>query len=195
MPLPLLLCAQHRFVMGCAHYNAVFVCERGIQRVILVEGVVPHRGPEVVGLQSQQQFKNLGIELMIVVAVFFFHPSGEGWRFIVQENSAVLNCRRSLHIGARLYKEFIVMLDGNVGPPIPRRNPNLVGKVIDAVNCSAFIAPRDNQRAGHARQWFRHDANEKRFPFAGNGRHIDFAIANQLIDDFAFSNSANDDHV
>ena len=96
---------------------------------------------------------------------------------------------------ARLYKEFIAMLDGNVGPPVPRRNPNLVGKIIDAINCSSFIASCDNQSAGHAWKRLRDDSDEERFPFAGNGCHIDLVIADQLIDDFAFSNRANDDHV
>src|SRR5207245_2541748 len=102
-------------------------------------------------------------------------------------------CRRPLHIGARLYKEFIVMLDGNVGPPIPRRNPNLVGKVIDAVDCSSFIFSCDIQPAVHAWKWLRHDANEKRLPFAVKWLHIDFVIADQFIDDFAFSNRVHDD--
>src|SRR6267378_2198656 len=101
----------------------------------------------------------------------------------------------SLHIGAGLYKEFIMMLDGNVGPPVPRRNPNLAGEIIDTVDCSSFVASCDNQRAGHTWQRLRHDLNKKRFPFAGNGCHIDFVIADQLIDDLAFSSRANDDHV
>ncbi len=44
-------------------------------------------------------------------------------------------------------------------------------------------------------QRLREDQDEERFPFAGNGCHIDLVIADQLIDDFAFSNRANDDHV
>ena len=64
---PLLLRAQHGLVMRGAHDDAVFVCQLGIQRIIFVEGVVPHRGPEVVGLQPQQQLEYLGVELVVVV--------------------------------------------------------------------------------------------------------------------------------
>ncbi len=77
MALPLLLCAQHRFVVRSAHHDAVFVGKAGIQRIVFVESVVPHRGPEIVGLQPQEQFKYLGVKLVVISPEFFFHPSGK----------------------------------------------------------------------------------------------------------------------
>src|SRR5260370_16927636 len=87
MPFPFLLSAQHRLVMRCAHHDAIFVGELGIQRIVLVEGVVSHRRPEIVGLQPQQKFKHFRVELMIVVPAFFSHPSREPRRPVVPKNS------------------------------------------------------------------------------------------------------------
>ncbi len=49
-----------------------FIGELRIQRIVFVERVVPHGRPEVVGLEPQQQFKNLLVKLMVVVAELFF---------------------------------------------------------------------------------------------------------------------------
>ena len=51
--LPFLLGAQHGLVMRSAHYDTPFVGDPGIQRIVLVEGVVPHGGPEIVALQTE----------------------------------------------------------------------------------------------------------------------------------------------
>jgi len=58
MPLPLLLRAQQRLVMRGAHDDAVLVGELGRQRIVLVEGVVPHRRPQIVRLQSKCRLQN-----------------------------------------------------------------------------------------------------------------------------------------
>ncbi len=86
------------------------------------------------------------------------------------------------------------MRDRYVRPPVPGRNTNLIGKVVDTEDRSAFVAPGNNQRAGYSGQWFRHDLDQKRFPFAGDWRDIDFTIADKVVDNFALSNRANDDH-
>ena len=47
--LPLLLRAQHRLVVRGPHHDAIFVGQLRVQRIILVESVVPHGRPKIVG--------------------------------------------------------------------------------------------------------------------------------------------------
>ena len=49
VPLPLLLRAQHRLVVRGPHHDAIFVGQLRVQRIILVESVVPHGRPKIVG--------------------------------------------------------------------------------------------------------------------------------------------------
>ena len=45
-----------------------------VQRVVFVERAVPHRGPQIIGLQPEQQFEKALVEKMIEAAVFLVHP-------------------------------------------------------------------------------------------------------------------------
>ena len=96
VPLPFLLRAQHRLVMRGAHDDAVLVGELGVQRIVFVEGVVPHRRPEVVGLQPQQQFEDFRIELVVVVSVLLLHPAGERGSLVVEKDAAIFHRRAGL---------------------------------------------------------------------------------------------------
>ena len=66
MALPFLLGAQHGLVVRGAHDDAVFVGELRVERIVLVEGVAPHGGPEIVALEPQDQLEDLHIEVVIV---------------------------------------------------------------------------------------------------------------------------------
>src|SRR5260370_38398313 len=100
--------------MRSPHYDAVFVGEARILRIVFVKGVAPHRGPEIVSFQSKEQFKYYGVKLVVVSSKFFIHPSGERGRFIVQENPAVFYGRRALLIKAQLLGKRVLMRNGNV---------------------------------------------------------------------------------
>ena len=62
MPVPLLLRAQHRLLVGSAHHDAVFVGESRVVGIILGERVVPHRRPEVVALEAENDLENARVE-------------------------------------------------------------------------------------------------------------------------------------
>ena len=53
--------------MAGAHHDAVHVGGGGVLGVVFVEGVVPHGGPQVVALAPQEQFEDVGVELVAVV--------------------------------------------------------------------------------------------------------------------------------
>ena len=47
----------------------------GVQGIVCVEGVVPHGGPEEVGLEAEQEFEDLGVELVVEAAEIFRRSS------------------------------------------------------------------------------------------------------------------------
>ncbi len=55
--VPLFLRPQHRLLVGGAHDDAIFVGKPGIQRIVFIEGVVPHRRPEIVAFQPEYHFE------------------------------------------------------------------------------------------------------------------------------------------
>ena len=167
-PIPLLLRAKHRLLVRRAHDYAVFVRQPGIFRIVLVETVVPHCGPEVIAFEPQDQLKQIGVKSPAVIgrrrmarhrqrAVFFLHPTGQVRRFVIQKNAAILHRRRALHVFAGLHKKGRLVFYRDISPPIPRRDPDLLRKIINAVNGSPFVAPGDNQSIGHSRHRFRHN--------------------------------------
>ena len=86
---PFLLGPEHGLVVGGAHDDAIFGCEDGIFRVIIVEGITPHRRPEVIGFEAQQEFEHPLVKKVVKVAVFFMDPAAECGRFIIDEEAAV----------------------------------------------------------------------------------------------------------
>ena len=61
----LLVGTHHWLMMGSSHDNTISIGQRGILRVVLVEGGSPHGWPEIVGLQTQQKLKQVGVHLGI----------------------------------------------------------------------------------------------------------------------------------
>jgi hypothetical protein len=64
-------------------------------RVVVVEGVAPHGGPEVIGFEPQQEFEYMFVEEVVEVAEFFMDPAAERGRFVVDEEAAVFYGRRA----------------------------------------------------------------------------------------------------
>ena len=190
--LPFLLGAQHRLVMRGAHHDAVLVGDLGIERIVFVEGVVPHGRPEIIALQAEDQLEDLFVELVVVGAELLLHPAAERRRFVVQEDAAILDRGLAFAVLAGLHEQGVLVDHGNVGPPIPGRNADLFGEIVDAVDGAALVAARDHQRAGDTGQRPVHHLDQERFPFAGYARGIDLALANQAIDQRALADGAGD---
>ncbi len=163
--IPFLLRPQHRLLMRSAHHDAVFIRQHRIVRVVFVEGVVPHRRPEIITLQPQNQLEQIGVKAAPVIgharrhrrigagrhcAIFLVDPVAQIRRLVVQKNAAIFHRRRPLHKFSGLHKQFVVMRRRHVRPIIPGRNADLFGQIINAVNRPAFVAAADDQRAVHA---------------------------------------------
>ena len=195
MALPLLLRAQHGLVVRSTHHDAVLVGQPRVQRVVLVEGVGPHRRPEVVALEPEDQLKDLRVELAVVVAELLLDPARERGRLVVQKDAAVLHSRRALDVRARLHVQGAPPLDRHIGPPVPGRYADLLGQVVDAVDRAALVAAGDHQRAGDTGQRLRHHLDHEGFPLALDDLDVELAFLGESIDDSAFAQGADKDRV
>ena len=87
---PLGVCPHHGLVMRCSHYNAHFICQHRILRVVAVKTSPPHGRPEVIAFQPEDQLKYFFIKLVVKSAVIFNSPASECRFFIIQKNTPIL---------------------------------------------------------------------------------------------------------
>ena len=178
-----------------SHDDAVLVGEFRVQRIVIVESIVPHRRPEVVCFQAQEQLEYLLVELMIVVAELFSHPARKRGRFIVEKDAAVLHGRLVLQITARADEQLIVMRYRNVSPPIPGRHANLFRQIVETIDRATFVAADNNQSTSHSGPGLRHNLNNERLPTTADRRRIEFASTQKLADQTILSQRAHDNEL
>ena len=153
--------------MRCAHDDAIFVGQFGIQRIVFVERIVPHGRPEIICLQPQEQLEDLLVKFVIVAAdILALTQPVRARRLVIEKDAAIFHGRRALDICAGLHEERILVADGHIRPPIPRRNADLLREIVDAVNGPALVAARNHQRGGNPRQRIFNYLQNKRFPFS-----------------------------
>ena len=97
-------------------------------------------------------------------------PSGKTGSLIIQENAAVGYCRLTCGICTLGQRYVILVLNGNIGPIVPRRYANLLGQLVDTVNGTAHIATGNHKSLVNALQ-----------RIAYNGHDILLALALQLL--------------
>ena len=206
-PVPFLLRAQHRFLMRSAHHNAVLIGQLGVGRIVFVKGVIPHRRPEVVRAQPQEHFEYPGIKFVAVIrdslgnrrvpaqrrrAKFFSHPVGQVGRFVVEEDAAIFHDGAGLDHATRADVERVTVDCRHIGPPIPRRNTDLPGHFIDAVDRAALVAARDHDGTPDARQRALDGLDDKRLPLSADGIDVQLPARDQAIDQCAFADRADE---
>ena len=59
--------AGHGLVVGGAHYDTHLVGSLAVQGVVRIERPAPHRRPQEIPAQTQNQLEDTGIELMIAI--------------------------------------------------------------------------------------------------------------------------------
>ncbi len=117
----LMVRTHHWLMMRGPHHDAILIGKIRIHRVILIEVTAPHGRPQVVGLQTQQEFEHVGIHLRIVSTEMGTSPSTERRFLIIDKDTTILHLRRRLHVSTFLDIERGRMLGRHVSPPIPRR--------------------------------------------------------------------------
>ena len=92
---------SHGLVVRRSHDDSVFVGERCVERIVVVERIAPHRRPEVVAFEPKNELEDFLVDAVIDAAEFLSRPTGERRRFIVDENPAVFDARLALRVAAR----------------------------------------------------------------------------------------------
>lgn len=95
-----------------------------------------------------------------------FHPSGEAWRFIVQEDTPIGYGRFSVRILPRFDIHILLFLDRNICPPIPGGYSYLFGEFIDTVDSTASVTADDNHCFFHSLAWIGDDLQDVFFVFS-----------------------------
>ena len=149
---PFLVVPRHRLVMGRAHDDAHLVGRAAVFRIVGVEGPAPHRRPHEIGPEAQQELENARVEAVVaeVCPVGVLHPGGQARGFVVEEDAAVADAGLGDRVGPGSQGDVRAMGDWYVGPVIPGRDAHLLRDLVDAVNGSAHVRARDDDRvAGH----------------------------------------------
>ena len=178
--------------MGGAHDDAVLIGELRVERIVCGEGVIPHGGPEKVGLKAQQQFEDFCVELAVHGAERFFRPAAERGSFVVEEDAAVFDGRLGLEMAAGIDDERVMMRDAHVGPPVPGRDTDLGGEIVDAEDGAALIGAGDHQRAADAGQGTVDDRGDGGLPVAGDAGDVEFAAPYEAVDEGAVADGADE---
>ena len=161
--------SHHRFVVGGAHDDTHLVGESWTLGVVFVKGSCPHGWPEVVGFQSQEEFEDVGVGFGVHAAEVVVAPGAEGWPFIVDEDATIFDFWRGLHDAACVVIDFVVMDYGGVGHPIPR---------------TFVTACNDQMTVDHV--------NEVGFPLTSHLLHVYLLLLDELVDEFAFADGADE---
>ena len=148
LPMKVLLVRPHHgFMVRGSHHDAHLIGEPWTLGVVFIEGCRPHGRPEIVGLQTQQQFKDVLVCLGVDPAEMVGAPCAERWPFVIDEDATVFHLRRRLNDASSVIIHFVLMLDGRIGHPIPGRHAYAFGYLINTIDGAPLVASSDDQFA------------------------------------------------
>ena len=182
----LLMGAHHRLMVTGAHHDTHLVGQSWTLRIILVEGRCPHGRPEIVGLQAQQQLKDMFVGLSVHTPKVVGTPRAKRGPFVVNKDSTILHLRRWLDESPAIIIQFVLMLHWRICHPIPRRHPDTLREVIDAIDGATLVAARNDEVAIY-------HIDQIRFPLSFNLTHVYLSLFDEIIDDTAFADGAYKD--
>ncbi|OPZ73984.1 MAG: hypothetical protein BWY82_00906 [Verrucomicrobia bacterium ADurb.Bin474] len=190
--IPFLVRPVHWLVVGCAHDDTIFRSSRSIERVIIPESIAPHGWPEEVSTQAEYQLEYVFVEFVVVVAELLVHPTGECRSFVIEEDSTILDSWL-IHPPGRQYVDLILMFDGNICPPIPRRHAHFFRQGVESIHRSAAVAPHDHQGPFDSGNRVVNDLMKKGFPLAADGIDVESAVVDHAVDEGIVSKGSHDD--
>ena len=163
-----------------SHHDTHLVSQSRTLGVILVESCCPHGRPEVVGLQAQQQLKDMLIGFGIDTAKTIRTPCAKRRPLVVDKDSPIFHLRRRLHKTSTIIIQFILMLHWSIGHPVPGRHADTFRKIVDAIDRAAFVTTCDNKIAIH-------HINQVGFPLVTHLSYVNLLLLNQVVDDTALA--------
>ena len=142
----LLMVAGHRLVVRCTHDDTHRVCRLQILGIVGIESPAPHSRPQEVTLQTQDEFKDLGIEVMVTIVGTkgILYPSGKTRCLVVEEQPTELYGWFTICICSGQDTHVVVLGYGDIHPPIPGRHTHLARQLIDAKYRTTTVATGNN---------------------------------------------------
>ena len=188
------LAAAHAgFVVGGGHDDAELVGQLGALQAGAVQAEIggPHRGPEIVALETQQQLEHLRIAGGVDAAEVGARPGAERGPFIVDEKAAVAHGRLfGEHLVSLGQRDCIPAAGPDMVPVHKRRDADALGQVEQAVDRAALVAARNDQRTADAGQRVLDEGEEVDLPFSAHAVQRDLAALLQRIQHGAAANGA-----
>ena len=117
---------HHRLMVRGSHHDAHLVSQSGTFRIVLIKGCSPHGRPEIVGLQTQQQFEDMSIGLRVDATKLVGAPTTERWPLVVDEDATIFHLGRGLYDTSAIIIQFVLMLHRHICHPIPRRHADVL---------------------------------------------------------------------
>ena len=87
------------------------------------------------------------------------------------------------------------MGDRDIGPPIPGRDADAGGEIVDAEDGAATVAPGNDEGAVHTGQGMVLELELVAFPLAGEAVGVKFAGGDELVEQRALTEGADDDEI
>ena len=138
--------AGHRLVVRGSHDDTHRISRLQILGVVGIESPAPHGRPQEVTLQTQNQFKDLGIKVMVTIvgAKSILHPCCQTRSLVVQEQATELDGRFTIGKRAGQDAHIVALCHGNIHPPIPGRHTHLARQFVDAEHRTTTITTGNN---------------------------------------------------
>ena len=160
---PFLMVASHGFMMGSAHNDTHLISQWSVERIVEIEGIAPHRGPQIVAFQAEEQFEDMFVEkvveaagigialgidgqiLALAVGKLLLHPTREAGCLVVEEDAAIAHCGLAVGVDTGKDKDAVALDNGHIGPPCPWRNAQLTAQFVDAIFGASLVAACDDE--------------------------------------------------
>src|SRR5690625_615332 len=129
----------------------------------------------------------------MIAAERLLDPTLECRDLIIYEYAPVLDCRLARDIATLEHSQLRLMAGGDVHPEVPRRNVDLVRDVVDPEHRPALVAPGDDKRLVDAFKRLVDRLNDVGLPPPGNARNCQLSTVDEIIDERALTNCADND--
>lgn len=120
-------------------------------------------------------------------------PAGQSGLLIVEEDAAIPDGGRLLHLGLRHHIDLIAGADWDVSPVVPRADANLLADIVDTVDGTARVAAGDDESARSTLDGVFDNLAGERLPLALDLADVDGAILDELVNDLRVADGADDD--
>jgi hypothetical protein len=177
--------------MRSADDHTDIVREPGALGIVLVEGFAPHRRPQSIAAQAQDQLEHMLIEGMIDPAELLARPGAERRLLVVDEDSAIAH-GRTFQPPARQHPQVYRRPHRHIRPPRPWRDADAPRQIVSAEYRAALVRPGDDQRPTDSSCRIIDDLLEIGFPSSGDAGNIEPFLAHEPVDDRALPQGPDD---